>query len=230
MAFLPPAGCGKRGTRFAPQAGFDIIIYTTRAASCPRIEKDFGMGEAPEGEITSLLVRWQDGEADALEALIPLVYQDLRRVAKRYLAHERPGHTLQSTALVNEVYLRLVPAQHAEWRNRTHFFALAAKIMRQILVDHARGRVSEKRGGGAICLSLEAAEEVPLPSTVDVLALDDALNRLEELDEQQCRVVELKFFAGLSNEDTATALNTSVSTVKRDWATARAWLLRELAG
>ena len=186
------------------------------------------MGEVPEGEITSLLVRWQDGDANALEALIPLVYQDLRRVAKRYLAHERPGHTLQGTALVNEVYLRLVPAQHAEWRNRTHFFALAARIMRQILVDHARGRRSEKRGGDAIHLSITAAEGVSLPSTVDLLALDDALNRLEQMDEQQCRVVELKFFAGLSNDDTATALNTSASTVKRDWATARAWLLREL--
>jgi RNA polymerase sigma factor (TIGR02999 family) len=186
------------------------------------------MGETPEGEITSLLVRWQDGDANALEALIPLVYQDLRRVAKRYLAQERPGHTLQSTALVNEVYLRLVPAQNGEWRNRTHFFALAARIMRQILVDHARGRHSEKRGGDAIHLSLTAAQEVALPATVDVLALDDALKRLEQLDEQQCRVVELKFFAGLSNEDTATALNTSVSTVKRDWTTARAWLLREL--
>jgi RNA polymerase sigma factor (TIGR02999 family) len=191
---------------------------------------DLLMGEPPDGEITALLVRWQRGDANALEALIPLVYQDLRRVAQRYLAHERPGHTLQSTALVNEVYLRLVPAQHAEWRNRTHFFALAAKIMRQILVDHARGRLSEKRGGDAIRLSLEAAEEVALPSTVDVLALDDALNKLEQMDEQQCRVVELKFFAGLSNADAATALNTSVSTVKRDWTTARAWLLREMAG
>ena len=196
----------------------------------PRIDKDLGMGEAPEGEITALLVRWQHGDANALEALIPLVYQDLRRVAKRYLAHERPGHTLQSTALVNEVYLRLVPAQHAEWRNRTHFFALAARIMRQILVDYARGRLSEKRGGNAIRLSLAAAEDVPLPSTVDLLALDDALNRLEQMDAQQCRVVELKFFAGLSNADAATALNTSVSTVKRDWATARAWLLREVVG
>jgi RNA polymerase sigma factor (TIGR02999 family) len=188
------------------------------------------MGEPPDGEITALLVRWQRGDANALEALIPLVYQDLRRVAQRYLAHERPGHTLQSTALVNEVYLRLVPTQHFEWQNRTHFFALAAKIMRQILVDHARGRLSEKRGGDAIRLSLEAAEEVALPSTVDVLALDDALNKLEQMDEQQCRVVELKFFAGLSNADAATALNTSVSTVKRDWTTARAWLLREMAG
>jgi len=188
------------------------------------------MGESPEGEITSLLIRWQGGDAKALESLIPLVYQDLRRVAKRYLAQERPGHTLQSTALVNEVYLRLVPAQRTEWRNRTHFFALAARIMRQILVDYARSRLSEKRGGDPIHLSLEAAEEVPLPSTIDVLALDDALNRLEQMDEQQCRVVELKFFAGLSNSDAATALNTSVSTVKRDWTTARAWLLRELAG
>jgi RNA polymerase sigma factor (TIGR02999 family) len=188
------------------------------------------MGEAPEGEITSLLARWQEGDANALEALIPLVYQDLRRVAKRYLAQERPGHTLQSTALVNEVYLRLVPSQHAEWRNRTHFFALAARVMRQILVDHARGRLSEKRGGDAVHLSLTAAEGVALPATIDVLALDDALNRLEQLDEQQCRVVELKFFAGLSNEDAATALAISVSTVKRDWTTARAWLLRELAG
>jgi RNA polymerase sigma factor (TIGR02999 family) len=188
------------------------------------------MEEPSEGEITALLVRWQHGDANALEALIPLVYQDLRRVAKRHLAGERPGHTLQSTALVNEVYLRLVPAQQAEWRNRAHFFALAAKIMRQVLVDYARGRLSEKRGGDAIRLSLAAAEEVPLPSTVDVLALDEALSRLEQMDEQQCRVVELKFFAGLSNTDTATALNTSVSTVKRDWTTARAWLLRELAG
>jgi RNA polymerase sigma-70 factor (ECF subfamily) len=115
------------------------------------------MGEAPDGEITALLVRWQHGDANALEALIPLVYEDLRRVAQRYLAHERAGHTLQSTALVNEVYLRLVPEQQAEWRNRTHFFALAAKIMRQILVDYARSRVSQKRGGNALRLSLEAA-------------------------------------------------------------------------
>lgn len=182
----------------------------------------------PTSPVTQLLVRWREGDREALDALMPLVYEELRRIAQRYLRNERPSHTLQSTALVNEAYVRMVAQDFPQWQNRAHFFAVAAQLMRQILVDYARTQRAAKRGGGVCKLVLDEAEEDSLPVDVDLVALDDALKTLAIMDEQQSRVVELRFFGGLSIEDTAEALGISSSTVKRDWVTARAWLYREL--
>jgi RNA polymerase sigma factor (TIGR02999 family) len=182
----------------------------------------------PSSEITGLLVRWRSGSGEALDSLLPLVYDELRRIARRYLQNERPGHTLQSTALVNEVYLRMAAQHLPEWQNRAHFFAVAAQLMRQILVDYARGHCASKRGGNVCKVSLDDVEGQAADVDFDILALDEALKELAEMDPQQSRVVELKFFAGLSNEDAAEVLKVSASTVKRDWVTARAWLYREL--
>jgi RNA polymerase sigma factor (TIGR02999 family) len=179
-------------------------------------------------EITQLLVAWNQGDAAALEQLTPFVHRELHRLAKRYMAGERPGHLLQTTALVNEAYLRLIDWRNVEWQNRAHFFGLAAQIMRRILVDFARARDREKRGGDALQVSLSEAAEVALERSADLVALDDALQALEKLDPRQARVVELRFFAGLSNEETAEALKVSVGTVRRDWSLAEAWLFREL--
>jgi RNA polymerase sigma factor (TIGR02999 family) len=159
---------------------------------------------------------------------MPLVYSELRRIAQRYLQSERPDHTLQSTALVHEAYLRLAGQDLPQWQNRAHFFAVAAQLMRQILVDYARSHRASKRGGNVYKLVLDEAEEQPQALDVDIVALDDALKSLADMDSQQSRVVELKFFGGLSIEDTAEVLGVSASTVKRDWITARAWLYREL--
>ncbi len=179
-------------------------------------------------QVTELLVRWRGGDRKALDALMPLVYAELHRLAKTYLQRERPGHTLQSTALVHEAYVRLAGQNTPQWQNRAHFFGVAAQLMRQILVDHARGHRADKRGGGALKLTLLEATEQAQPVDVDLVALDDALKSLAAIDPQQSRIVELKFFAGLSNEDTSEILGISTSTVKRDWVVARAWLFREL--
>ena len=159
---------------------------------------------------------------------MPLVYTELRRLAKTYLQRERPDHTLQSTALVHEAFVRLVGQNSPQWQNRSHFFGVAAQLMRQILVDHARRHRADKRGGGVYKLALNDAAEHPQPVDVDLVALDSALKALAEMDPQQSRIVELKFFAGLSNDDASEVLGISPSTVKRDWVTARAWLFREL--
>ena len=179
-------------------------------------------------EITQLLVAWNQGDQAALERLTPLVHGELHRLAKRYMAGERKGHILQTTALVNEAYLRLIDWRNVEWKNRAHFFGLAAQIMRRILVDFARAYQSEKRGGDEIRVSLSEAANVPSERSPDLVALDDALQSLEKLDRRQARVVELRFFAGLSLEETAEALSVSLSTVRRDWGLAEAWLYREL--
>jgi RNA polymerase sigma factor (TIGR02999 family) len=178
--------------------------------------------------ITQLLVEWGNGDEAALEALTPLVYQELHGIAERYMANERPGHVLQATALVNEAYLRLVDWQHVQWRNRTHFFGVAAQLMRRILVDAARTRRQAKRGGGVTHVTISEALEVPATRSADLVALDDALKTLEQLHVRQGRVVELRFFGGLSLEETAHVLNVSVGTVRRDWSLAQAWLFREL--
>src|SRR5215475_9411224 len=180
-------------------------------------------------EITQLLVAWNNGDAAALEQLTPLVQAELHRLAKRYMAGERQEHILQTTALVNEAFLRLIDWQNVEWRNRAHFFGLAAQIMRRILVDFARAHHREKRGGGGIQVSLSGAVNVAEERRADLVALDDALQTLEKLDPRQARVVELRFFAGLSLEETAEALKVSLSTVRRDWSLAEAWLYRELS-
>jgi RNA polymerase sigma factor (TIGR02999 family) len=179
--------------------------------------------------VTQLLAAWSRGDQAALEALTPLVHQELHRLAARYMAGERPGHILQATALVNEAYVRLVDWKDVRWQNRAHFFAMAARIMRRVLVDFARTRRREKRGGGQIHLSLSEAAEVAAAEPVDLVLLDDALKALETLDERQSRVVELRFFGGLSLEEAAVVLDVSVATVRRDWSLARAWLYRELS-
>jgi RNA polymerase sigma factor (TIGR02999 family) len=174
-----------------------------------------------------LLVRWKAGDQGALEKLLPLVYKELRDVARRQLRRERPGHTLQSAALVHEVYLRLVDQRPFDTENRLHFLAVASRLMRQILVDHARSHGAAKRGAD-LTVHLDASVVLPQVKSADVVALDDALTGLAKLDEQQARVVELRFFGGLSSEEVAEVLKISASTVKRDWNVAKAWLAREM--
>jgi RNA polymerase sigma factor (TIGR02999 family) len=179
--------------------------------------------------ITQLLVSWSQGDQAALEALTPLVHHELHRLAARFMAGERSGHLLQPTALVNEAYLRLVDWQDVRWQNRAHFFAAAAQIMRRVLVDVARTRDRAKRGGGLLQVSLSEAVDVEGATPgVDIVALDDALRTLEGLNARQSRVIELRFFGGLSLDETAHVLEVSVGTVRRDWSLAQAWLFREL--
>ena len=181
-------------------------------------------------DITGLLRELSEGRAGALDRLMPIVYDKLRRIAHTQLRGERPDHTLTTTALVNEAYLKLVNVRQVEWRDRAHFFAMAARLMRRILIDYARGRQREKRGGDAVQVPLSEAHDVQLGAVADdLLALDDALTRLEVQSERQCRVVECRCFAGMTVEETAAALGISVATVKRDWTFSRAWLNRELA-
>jgi RNA polymerase sigma factor (TIGR02999 family) len=180
-------------------------------------------------DVTGLLLSWRQGDAAALDRLVPLVYEELRRVARRHLRREQPGHALQATALVHEVYLRLVDVDRMTLTSRTHFFSVAATLMRQILVDHARRQRADKRGGGATMLSLDEVSPAAQASSVDVLALDQALDALSAIDSRQCRVVELRFFAGLTIGESATALGISPATVEREWALAKAWLFRQLS-
>lgn len=193
------------------------------------------MSSSPD--VTQLLVRWSEGDAGALERLLPLVYGELRRIASNQLRHERPDHTLAPTALVHELYFRLVDQSRTSWQNRAHFFGLAAQLMRRILVDHARAQQAEKRGGSITRISLdEMLAEDGEPSgedadaAADVLAIDDALERLAALDPDQARIVELRFFGGLTVDETASVLKRSPRTVKREWRLARAWLYRALHG
>jgi RNA polymerase sigma factor (TIGR02999 family) len=180
--------------------------------------------------VTELLVRWREGDREALESLMPLVYDELRRLANHYLQRERSDHTLQSTALVHEAYMRLAGENAPQWQNRAHFFGIAARVMRQILVEYARAHSAAKRGGvGACKITLDESLELAQRSDIDVVALDSALDRLSELDPQQSRIVELRFFTGLTIEDTSEVMGLSPATVKRDWTSARAWLHREIA-
>jgi RNA polymerase sigma factor (TIGR02999 family) len=188
-----------------------------------------GLDEETQHDITQLLQRWGAGNAEAFDQLIPLVYRELRAIAQNYLNRERSGHTLQSTALVHELYERMAQQQLPQWRNRAQFFAVAALLMRRILVDHARSRQAAKRGGDVVKVSVDELANVSAPVDFDLVALDDALMELARLDPQQSRVVELKIFVGLSNDDMAEVLGISKSTVKRDWETARVWLYRELS-
>ena len=183
---------------------------------------------SPTHEVTRLLVAWGDGDRAALDRLMPLVHEELRRLARHYMSRERPGHTLQSTALVNEAYLRLVEQEGMRWENRAHFFGIAARLMRQILVEHARGRQAAKRGGGQYRLSLSRVDRAASGPDVNLLALDEALGRLEALDPQKSRIVELRYFGGLGIEETAEVIGKSPATVKRDWSMARAWLRSEI--
>ncbi len=176
-------------------------------------------------DVTMLLNAWSDGKQDALDELMPLVYQELRKLARSYLRAERPEHTLQPTALVNEAYLRLVDQKNVRWQNRQHFFGIAAQLMRRILVDHARRRQSEKRGGGEALIPFEEAKGVPLKAR-NLVALDDALKDFANIDPRSAKIVELRQFGGLSIDETAEILEISPATVKRDWTVAKAWLRR----
>ena len=181
------------------------------------------------GDVTGLLARWAHGDPQALEQLLPLIYAECERIAVRQLRRERPGHSLDPTALVHEMYLRVVDQRRATWENRVQFFGVTAQIMRRILVDHARARRTDKRGGGSVFVSLAAAANAPQATGVaDLLAIDEALERLAVHDPGQVRIVELRFFAGLTVEETAEVVGCSASTVKREWRLARAWLYREL--
>jgi RNA polymerase sigma factor (TIGR02999 family) len=188
------------------------------------------MSLPPKYDVTALLQAWSAGDEAALEKLTPLVYDELRRTAHRYMAQERTGNTLQTTALVNEVYLRLVKASDVNWQNRAHFFAVCARMMRHILTDFARSRGYLKRGGNAGRVTLDEAVLAGCESPADIVALDDALEALNGFDERKSQVVELRFFGGLSVEETAEVLRVSEETVLRDWKLAKAWLLHELSG
>ena len=179
-------------------------------------------------EVTQLLQAWSKGQQGALDKLLPVVYEELHRLAQRYMAHERPDHTLQTTALVNEAYLRLVDSAQASWQNRAHFFAVCAQVMRRILVDGARSRQALKRGGDVPPLALEEALAMAEVPGKDLVALDDALKALAAVDPRKSQVVEMRFFGGLSVNETAEVLKVSADTVKRDWTLARSWLWREL--
>ena len=180
-------------------------------------------------EVTQLLKAWTTGDEQALEKLTPLVYGQLHQVAQRYMAGERPGHALQTTALVNEVYLKLVDCRQMNWQDRAHFFAVSARLMRRILIDFARSRGYQKRGGGAFHLSLDDTPSVCHEPDAQLLALDDALKALAAIDERKSKVVELKFFGGLTDDEVSKTLRISLATVKRDWDFARSWLLSQMA-
>lgn len=186
------------------------------------------MARPPSQTVTELLVAWSQGEQAALEKLVPLVYGELRRIARRYMGRERPGRTLQTTALVNEAYLRLIDASQVRWQDRAHFFAVSAQLMRRILVDFARSRRYLKRGGGAQKISFDEALVAPPERGRDLVALDDAMMALASTDARKSQVVELRFFGGLSVKETAEVLSVSQDTVLRDWSLAKAWLSREM--
>ena len=191
----------------------------------------------PAGEVTQLLLRWRAGDEAALQALLPLVYEELRSLARRHLRHERGSHTLQRTALVHEAFLRIVDQKQVDWESRTQFYGIASQMMRRVLVDYARRRSTVKRGDGAQHVDLDAilqdeGDDLPLAQepAIDFAAIDDALKRLETLDPQQGRLVELRFFGGLSIKETADVIGISPATVKREWSTARLWLLQQMGG
>jgi RNA polymerase sigma factor (TIGR02999 family) len=212
-----------------------MLTVGQRSGPSPYLASNQAGGMSPPSSqargVTALLEAWQQGDRAALDELLPLVYRELHQQAQRFMRAQSPGHTLQATGLVHEAYLRLVDQDHVEWQSRAHFFGVAAKVMRSVLVDHARARRAAKRGGGVRHLTLGAADLAGGKAPdLDVEALDEALTRLAELDPEQGRLVELRYFAGLSIEETAAVLGVSPATVKRQWRVARAWLKRELGG
>jgi RNA polymerase sigma factor (TIGR02999 family) len=214
---------------FSWSSGFDITEQNHYASIQSPSSRSNSVEYDPPSEVTLLLQGWRNGDRKALDALLPLVYKELRRLAHFQLQKERPDHTLQSADLVHEAYLRLIGLKLPQWESRTHFFAIAAQLMRQILVDYARRHVAAKRGGGACKLSLEDATMVSQQKYAEVISLDDALNALAKIDMRQSRVVELRFFAGLSLREISEALEIAPATVQRDWTAARAWLYREIS-
>jgi RNA polymerase sigma factor (TIGR02999 family) len=187
------------------------------------------MTEGPTHQVTQLLIAWSNGDQSAFDKLMPLIDEELRRLAHRYMSRERAGHTLQTTALINEAFLHLVNRKNLQWQNRAHFFGLAAQVMRTILVDHARSHASAKRGGGTRNLELDEAFVVSQQKAAEVVALDEALKQLALIDPRQSTIVELRFFGGLTVEEAAEVLHLSPVTIKREWSTAKAWLYHELA-
>lgn len=187
------------------------------------------MNQPPSQEITRLLVAWGEGDKHALDRLMPFVYEELKRLARSYMRNQRKGHTLQTTALVNEAYLRLVNSDGVKWQDRSHFYAISANVMRRILVDFARARQSRKRGGDQLRVTFDEGLQRGDGRGTDLLALDEALGRLSGLDERQSKVVELKYFGGLTEDEAAHVLGISARTVRREWSVARAWLYRELS-
>lgn len=185
---------------------------------------------SPQQQVTQLLCDWRSGDRAALEKLIPLVQPELQRLAHQYMSRERPGHTLQTTALLDDAYLQLADKTHPQWQNRAHFFAVAAQLMRRIMVDHARQRQALKRGGGAIRVTLDEAAAVTQTRADELLALDEALEKLATFDRRKAEVVEMRYFGGLTMEEIAEVLKVHVNTVARDWTAARAWLLAALSG
>jgi RNA polymerase sigma factor (TIGR02999 family) len=185
---------------------------------------------ASKPNVTELLIEWQRGDRQALDRLTPLIYDELRRMAHRYVRRERDGHTLETTALVNEAYLRLIDGQEMEWQSRAHFFAVIAQVMRHVLIDHARRRRYMKRGGTLERVPLEEAHAMTESRAAELVALDEALDRLKKLDPRKSSVVELRYFGGLSLEETAAVLDISVMTVRRDWRAAKAWLYKAMMG
>jgi RNA polymerase sigma-70 factor (ECF subfamily) len=179
-------------------------------------------------QITRLLIAWRNGEATALEELIPLVHRELKQIARRFMRRQRVGHTLQTTALVNEAYVRLVDSNKVNWQDRSHFYAISAQLMRRVLVDAARRKNSAKRGGERVQITLSDDLKATPDNVTDVVALDEALERLAQMNARQCQIVELRYFGGLTEEEIASTLNISARTVRRDWNLARAWLFREL--
>jgi RNA polymerase sigma-70 factor, ECF subfamily len=213
-----------------PKPGATIISEALQLEKQNVVNSPHDNNHSPPGEVTELLHKWRAGDNAALETLLPIVYRELRRIADSYLRRESSGHTLQATALVNEAYMRLVKTQGLEWQNREQFFGISANLMRQILVDHARRNSAAKRGGRGGCITLDESLGITNDSDQDLLLLDAALTKLGEIDPFGARVVELRYFTGLTIEETAQALNTSPMTVKREWTTARLWLHREIAG
>jgi RNA polymerase sigma-70 factor (ECF subfamily) len=187
------------------------------------------MNQPASQEITQLLLAWGSGDKAALDALMPIVYEELRKLAKRYMRRQTPGHTLQTTALVNEAYLRLIDSSRVRWQDRTHFFAISAQLMRRVLVDFARAKNSLKRGGEQIQITLDERIEAPFEKETNLVELDEALQKLARLSQRQSQIVELRYFGGLSEEEIAETLEISTRTVRRDWNLARAWLYRELS-
>ncbi len=182
-----------------------------------------------KNQVTQILHDWSGGDAGAPERLMPLVYDEMRRIARSFISKERPGHTLQPTALANEAYLRLVGQNSVSWQSRAHFYSVAASMMRRVLIDHARARATEKRGGATICLSIEDVQVPVEDRAASVVAMDEALERLSQFSERGSKVVEMRFFAGMSDEEIAEVLGVSTRTVLRDWKAARLWLFRELS-
>jgi RNA polymerase sigma-70 factor, ECF subfamily len=187
------------------------------------------MNQPAPTDITQLLLAWRNGDKAALDALVPVVHAELRRIARHYMRGQREGHTLQTTALVNEAYLRLIDSSRVNWQNRAHFFAISAQLMRRVLVDFARAKNSQKRGGDRVQITLDEKIETPLEKQTDLVALDEALDNLAKLNGRQSQIVEMRYFGGLSEEEIAETLQISTRTVRRDWNVARAWLYREIA-